>query len=158
MSEIQNGWLFRLAEVSDAEAFSKWAAENPNIDQKDLIACLKVNNPTVIFFVAVNPEGKAVAFAPLYLQMTMGYLGFNPESRASEKLRAMQVLIDGTTAFAVQFGIREITTMSREGYGVADWAVNHGFEFEPRQQLKLDINKQLSVAGEEQKCAPAAAK
>ena len=138
-------WTFRLATPSDAEAFAKWTAENPQIDPKDIEAGLKRNNPTVVVF-AVEKDGVAVAFAPFYCQMTLAHLGFNPDSSASEKLRALNVMLDGATAFAVRFGVREITTMSRADYGVAQWAVRHGFEVDDRQLFKFDINTVLAGA------------
>lgn len=148
-----SGWNFRLAQPSDAEAFSKWVAENPQIDPKDIEAAKKSNNPTVLYFVVENPEGEAVLFAPLYLSYTLAHLAFNPESRASEKMKAMQVILDGTVAWAAQFGLREINTLTKKGYGVAEWALAHGFEADPRELFKFDINKVLVKAEEETPCA-----
>lgn len=136
-------WRFRLAEPADAEAFSRWAVENPQIDRKDIEAGLKKNNPTSVMF-AVEKDGVVVAFAPFYCQMTLAHLGFNPDAQVTEKLKALEVMLDGAIAWAVQYGVREITTLSREDYGVAKWAVAHGFEMDPRQQFKLDINKLLT--------------
>jgi hypothetical protein len=154
-------WTFGLAEPADAPAFSKWAAENPQIEQKDLLAGMKSNNPTVITF-AVRKDGVAVAFAPVYAQMILAHLGFNPESDGKDKLRALQMLTDGVMAFVVQFGVYEIATLSKEEYGVAKWAAAHGFEKDDRQFFKLDINKLLAQeAGSveaEKLCAPVAAK
>ena len=149
-------WLFRFAEPKDAEAFSKWAAHNTQIDQQDLIAALGTKNPTVIYFAVENPDGKVVLFAPFYCQMTLPFLGFNPEAEPKEKLKAMEVLTDGATAFAVHYGVREITTLSKPEYPVAQWGLKHGFRLEDRQTLTLDINKILEE--EAKLCAPVAAK
>lgn len=157
MSETQ--WGFRLAEPADALAFSKWSAENPQIEPKDLLATLKKNNPTTVFFV-VTKDGVPISFAPIYCQMALAYLGFNPESEGKDKLKSLEVMIDGVSAFAVGMGVREIVTLSKEEYGIAQWAVKHDFDLEPRQLFKLDINKILKQAEEEteakQLCAPAA--
>lgn len=153
-----SGWKFRLAEPSDAEAFSKWIAENPDIDPMDIKAAKKTNNPTVLYFVVENPVGEAILFFPIYLQIAIAHLGFNPEARASEKLQAMQAALDGTSAFASSFGIREIVTLTKTGYGVAEWALKHGFEAESRELYKFDINKVLSLVEEAKKCAVAVEK
>jgi hypothetical protein len=151
MSEIK----FRLAVSDDAPAFSKWAAENPQIEQKDLIATLKAKNPTCLFFVA-EEDGVAILFAPFYCQWTLAHLAFNPESTGKQKLRALNTMLHGAMAFAVQYGIREITTLSKKEYGVAKWAAANGFVEEERTQFKFDINKVLEEAKPE--CAPVAEK
>jgi len=138
-------WTFRLAQPTDAEAFSKWTGENTQIDDADKLAATKKNNPTVLWF-AVEKDGVVQVFAPFYLQMAMPHLGFNPEAEWRDRLQGMQTLIDGMSAFAVQYGIREIITLSNEDYPVAQWAVKHGFDLEPRQLLKLDLNKTLELA------------
>jgi hypothetical protein len=148
-------WVFREARPADANAFAEWVNGNPLIDPKDVTAAAKKNQPTVLYFVA-EKDGIPVAFAPVYLQLAVAHMAFDPDAAGKDKLEAMQRLLNGTVAFAVQFGIREITTLSKEEYPVAKWAVKHGFEIEPRQLLKFDINKVLAVAEEEQKCvAPA---
>ena len=136
----QPEWVFRLAEASDAEAFTKWAFENPQIDPKDLVSATKKKNPTVVFF-AVEKDGVVQAFAPLYCQMILSHLGFNPDAGGKDKLRAMQMLIDGVSAFADLYNVREIVTMTKENYPVAQWGMKHGFTLESRQVLKLDLNE-----------------
>jgi hypothetical protein len=148
-------WKFRLAEPADAPAFSKWSAENPQIEQKDLIATLKAKNPTCLFFVA-EEDGVVISFAPVYCQFALAHLAFNPEANGKQKMRALNTLLDGVMAFAVQYGIREITTLSKPEYGVAKWAVANGFVEEERQLFKFDINKVLEEAKPE--CAPVAEK
>ena len=147
-------WRFRAAESTDAEAFSKWVAENDQIEPRDLLTALSHNNPTTIFFV-VERDGKPILFAPFYCQMMLAYLGFNPDSDGKDRLKALQTMLDGAMGFAVQFGIHEIATLSKENYPVARWAVGHGFELESRQFFKFDINRVLSEA-EAEPCAPVA--
>ena len=137
-----SGWKFRLAEPADAEAFAHWTTENPQIDPKDAWSGLNRTNPTVLTFVAEH-DGKAVAFAPIYLSAVLAHLAFNPEARASEKMQALDVLKDGTMGFLVQYGIREIQTMSEPEYGVAKWALAHGFEQDPRSLFRLDVNQEM---------------
>ena len=138
-------WTWELAQPSDAEAFSKWSAENPQIDKKDLEAGMGKNNPTVLVF-KVSKNGVVISFAPVYCQFALAHLGFNPEAEGKDRLQSLQVMIDGVMALAVQYGIREIVTLSKEEYGIAKWAVKHGFDREERQLFKIDINKTLALA------------
>lgn len=144
------GWKLRLAEPADAEAFTRWTLSNPQIDPKDIEAAKKENNPTVLVFAVENAEGIVVTFAPVYLQAILAHLVFNPDADGKDHLNAMQMLLNGVAAFEVGLGVREIVTLSKAEYGVAKWAVKHGFEVEPRQVFKFDINKVLAVAKEEQ--------
>lgn len=157
MSELQD-WKFRLAEPSDAAAFSKWSISNPLIAQKDIDAAQKKNNPTVVYFAVENPAGKVVVFAPVYAQMVIAHLGFAPESTAEGRKQAMQVGVNGIMDFAAKWGVREVVTLSKEEYPVAQWALQHGFDLEPRQLLKLDMNKQAAKAEEEIPCVQIAPK
>jgi hypothetical protein len=138
-------WGFRLAEKRDAEAFAVWAANNPLIDQKDLIAGMKKTNPTVLTFV-VEKDGTPVLFTPVYLSAVIAHLGFNPESRVSEKVKAMEVMKDGLAAFYIQYSLREIATLSKPDYGVAKWAMVNGFTQEPRNLFVLDLNREMTEA------------
>lgn len=142
-----DGWVFRLAQPADAEAFAKWASENPQIDPQDLIAGMGKNNPTVLFFVA-EKDGVVQTFAPVYLAAMLAHLVFNPAADDKDKLRGLQMLTDGVAGLMVQFGIREVLTLSREEYPVAQWAVKHDFELESRQIFKLDLNKVMARAEE----------
>ena len=138
-------WKFRLAGPEDAEAFVRWSTSNPQVDPKDIVSATKAKNPTVLVF-AVEKDGVVQAFAPLHVQMSLDYLGFNPDADGKDKLRAMNMLNDGVAAFAVQYGIREITVVSKTEYPVAQWAMKHDFELEPRQLFKRDLNKIMELA------------
>lgn len=140
MSDV---WDFRAAGPEDAESFAKWIAENPQIDEADKLSVLKANNPTVVWFCATK-NGIVQSFAPVYLQAIVGHLGFNPDADGKDKLRSLQMLIDGVSGFMVQYGVREIVTMSKEEYPIAQWAMKHDFSLEPRQMLKLDLNKVMA--------------
>lgn len=133
-------WNFRLAGPADAADFAKWTAENSQIDDVDKLAGRGKNNPTVLWFV-VEKDGVVQSFAPVYLQASVPHLGFNPDADPKDKLRAMQRLMDGVVGFMAQYGVREITTLSKEEYPIAQWALKHDFDLEPRQLLKLDMNK-----------------
>jgi hypothetical protein len=147
MSEV-TGWKFRLAVPEDAEAFAKWVNGNPLIAAEDVEASKKENNPTVVYFVAENPDGVAVGFAPVYVQAVISHLAFSPESTAAERKIALQLGLNGIMGFVAQYGIREIAMISKENYPVAKWAVSQGFELEPRQLFRLDMVKQAALAKE----------
>jgi hypothetical protein len=140
-------WTYRGANASDAPVFAEWVQNNPQIDLGDVQRTIKGNNPTCIFLVACC-DGKPVAFAPLYAQMHLAHLAFSPDARASEKLKAMQGLLDFATAFAVQFGVREITTLSRDSYAMGQVALHLGFEKDDRNLFRFDINKAMEPAAE----------
>jgi hypothetical protein len=145
-------WEFRLAKPEDAEAFSRWAATNPHIEQKDLLAGMQKNNPTVLTFTVTKDE-VPVIFAPVYLSATLAHLGLNPETEGTDKLRGLQMLLDGVAALMAQVGVREIITLSKKEYGVAKWALAHEFEQEERELFKFKIIKEA-----EEQCAPVAVK
>ena len=149
-------WRFRGAEPADAEAFAQYVIDNPQIELQDIVGANKKNNPTVMYVVA-EKDGVPVAFAPIYLQVALAHLAFNPDVNGKDKLAAMQVLLNGTVSYALGLGVREITTLSKEEYPVAKWAMKHGFDLESRQVFKFDINsKVLAVAEKENQCvAPA---
>lgn len=142
---MSESYTFRLAEPNDAPAFEAWIADNPQIDPKDLEAGMKRNNPTVLTFAVCDPSGKVILFAPVYAVMNLAYIAMNPEARASEKMQALATLLDGAAAFAVQFGVREINTLTRSDYGVAKWALAHGFEVDARELFRCDLNKLMEV-------------
>ena len=146
MSEPSGDWNFRLAEPRDAAAFTKWSLSNRLIDPADREAGTKKKNPTVVYF-AVEHDGVVVSFAPLHCQMVLDFLVFNPDANVKDRKQAMQMLMDGVSAFAVHFGVREIVTMSKEKYPIARWALKNGFKADDRQQLKWNLNEILeSVA------------
>jgi hypothetical protein len=117
-------WAFRLAEPSDAPAFAEWVSAGLSeglFDREDVSAGLKSNSPTSVAF-CVEKDGKVVAFAPLTAVMLIPHLCFSPDAAGRDKLRAMKMLMAGVSAFAVQYGIRKILTLSKEEYPVAQWA------------------------------------
>lgn len=135
-------WNFRLSTPEDAPAFSRWvsgAVAAGLIDQKDVDAGLRKNNPTVLFY-AAEKDGVVVAFAPVYFQFAVPHLGINPDANADDRKRALQVLTDGVSAMAAQFGIREIVLLTKPEYNIAQWGLKHGFDLDSRQTLKLNLN------------------
>ncbi len=80
-------WSFRGAEPADAEAFAKWVEANPQIEPSDIDAAAKKNQPTVLYF-TVEKDGVPIAFAPVYLQIALAHLGFNPDADGKDKLEA----------------------------------------------------------------------
>lgn len=135
-------WTYRIAQPSDADVFSEWVRYNPQIDPGDVQRTVQGNNPTCVFFVACC-DGKPIAFAPLYIQLHLAHLAFSPDTRAAEKMKALDGLLESATAFAVSLGIREITTLTRESYPMGKVAIRAGFEKDSRELFFFDINKLL---------------
>jgi len=138
-----NEWTYRLAEPADAAAFVEWRAANPQIDLDDVLRTSKERNPTCLYLVACK-DGVPVSFAPLYCQMHLAHLVFSPDARASEKMKALAGLLNFASAIAVQFGVREITTLTRESYPMGQVALRMGFEKDSRELFRFDINKVLA--------------
>lgn len=140
---------FRLATPEDAPAFAKWISESRNIDPKDIKAGLKENNPTAVYFV-VTKDDVPVLFAPCFCTMTLAHLGISQDAEPIDKAEAMEVLVDGLSAFAVQYGVRELITYTNSPeYPIAKWALNHGFDLDERKTLRLDINKLMREVANE---------
>lgn len=136
-----SGYSFRLATPSDASAFASWAATNPQIDRKDLLAGMKANNPTVLTFVA-EKNGVAIAFVPVYMAAVIAHLAFNPDAAADERKKALGVLHAGLEAFYIQYGITEIDVLTKPEYPVARWAKSKNFVADPRTLFRLDLNRE----------------
>jgi hypothetical protein len=128
---------FRFAVPEDAPAFAKWAAENPDIPEKDLAASLQKNNPTATVLVVEEElaDGSKVArmFIPVYLTMRIAYLGFNPENTPKQTLQALDAMLPIVQGFARIWHINEVDTLTRTGLPMARWAGKHGFEPEDRE-------------------------
>lgn len=134
-----SAWEFRLAGPDDAAAFSKWIVENQQIPDADKLSALKKNNPTILWF-CVTKDGVVQAFAPVYLQFSVPHLGFNPVTEGRDLAEGLQRLTDGIAGFAIQYGIREIVTLSEEKLPMVRWALKHDFGLDKRGTLKLNLN------------------
>lgn len=142
-TEFKKGeWTYRIATPEDAPAFAEWVQANPQINPKDIQRTMKGNNPTTIFLVACC-DGQPVVFAPMYAQMHLAGLVFSPAAEGKQKLKALRGLLDFAMGIAVQFGVREITTLTRESYAMGKFAQHVGFEKDARELFCLDINKVL---------------
>lgn len=122
----------RFATPGDAQAFAEWAVNNPDIPDKDIRAAMSENNPTVRYLV-IEEDGFPLLYVPVYCAIRIAYLGFNPEADDREKIEAMNAMLKAIQAFAGNFGVKEIGTLTKEGYSVAKWAKKHGFEPDDRQ-------------------------
>jgi len=146
MSEPTGTWDCVLATPEMASDFVKWA-QNPMIDPKDRADGTKKRNPTNLVF-AITKDGHPVSFASVSAAVLLHFLVFAPESPAADRKHSMAMLTDAVSHFAVSMGIREILTLSKEKYKVAQHALKTlGFDLDTRQVLRLDLNKTLdSVA------------
>lgn len=128
---------FRFANAEDAAPFAKWAAENPDIPTKDIAAALKENNPTATVLIVEDDEGRTILYVPIYCTVRIAYLGFNPAADARERISAMNKMLEAIKAFAANFGINQVDTLTKTGYPVAQWAEKHGFNPEDRELFEL---------------------
>ena len=135
-------WEIRFAEPADAPLFAEWIVKNPHIYPDDVEAGLRKNNPTALTFV-VTHNGTPVWFAPMYASFSLAHLGVNPESDPEERKYALNFMLNAVARFALEYGIREITTMTKDDYPVATIAKRKGFKKDPigREQFKLNLNK-----------------
>jgi hypothetical protein len=131
-------WSFRFAEKHDAQPFADWALNNHDIPHKDIQAGTREQNPTVQYFVIEN-DGKVVLCVPAFCVLRIAYLLFNPDTSERERIKAMGMMREALKAFAENFGINSIETLSKEGYAVAQWAKKHEFKVEDRQLFGLTV-------------------
>ena len=135
-------WTYRLAEVSDAEAYTAWVNSNPLIDPSDVQRAIGGSNPACLTLVACL-DGKPVAFAPVYPVWHLAHLAFAPDSQADERKQALKGLLEFGCGLAAQQNVREITTLTRSSYPMSAVATRLGFERDDRELFRFDINKVL---------------
>ena len=131
-------YTFRFAAPDDSDKFLKWAMENDKIPFRDILTGVKENNPTAVALV-IEKDGEPVLFAPVYAQINLSFLGFNPDVKGKTRLKALESLKSVLCAFAEGYGINEITVQTSPDYPVGQWALKHGFKEEPRQTFKLNV-------------------
>lgn len=127
---------FRFANPEDAEPFAAWATDHPDIPARDIKAAMKENNPTATILV-IEDEGTPILYVPLYCSVRIAYLGFNPIADQRLRIAAMNTMRTAIMAFAANFGINQVDTLTKSGYAVAQWAEKHGFKAEDRQLFEL---------------------
>lgn len=127
---------FRFANQSDAPAFAEWATMNPDIPQADIEAAMKENNPTAVFLI-IEEDGEVILSVPAYAVLRIACLLFNPQATERQKIAAMGKMREAIMAFAANFGINQVDTVTKKGYAVATWAEKHGFTPEDRQLFEL---------------------
>lgn len=128
----------RLAKPEDAEAFSRWAVENTAIPTSDLEEFSK--HPTAVTFV-VEVDGKPVFYFPVWALAKLGFLGFNPQADARERLAALNAGMEALQNFARNFGISEVqfTSTADEAYPMLRWCKKRGFEPVDKQHYRLEV-------------------
>lgn len=129
-------YTVRLAGAEDSERFAAWISSSTQIPIQDVKASLKENNPTSVTLV-IEKNGEVILFAPTYALAMLAFIGFNPEAEGREKIKALDALKKAAQAFWGMHGVNEITTLTREDYPIAQWALKHEFVPESRQLLKL---------------------
>lgn len=133
---------FRFAMQEDAPAFAKWAAENPQIAQKDLLAGMKENNPTAtVLVIEEEVDGVKVPrfFLPVYFTMRLAYCGFNPENTREQSLDALETMLPYLKEFARIWHVNEIDVLTKSDIPIAQWAAAHDFKPEDRELYSLKV-------------------
>jgi hypothetical protein len=126
----------RIADERDSQPFAEWIAKSKQIPADDVKASLKEANPTSVTLV-VEQDGEVILFAPFYAIALLGFIGFNPNTGVEQRRQGLEHMKKAAQAFWGMYGITTITTLSREKYPIAHWAMNHGFTVEKRQLFTL---------------------
>jgi len=128
----------RAMRPEDEESFAKWAVENTAIPTEDLQEFGK--HATAVTFV-VEVDDKPVFYFPVWAICKLGFLGFNPEARASERLVALDAGMEALQNFARAFGISEVqfTSTADESYPMLRWCSKHGFRPVDKQHFRLEV-------------------
>lgn len=129
----------RLARPEDAESFTKWATENQAIPTEDLQEFGK--HATAVTFV-VEVAGKPVFYFPVWAICKLGFLGFNPQADARERLAALDVGMEALQNFAREFHISEVqfTSTADESYPMLRWCEKRGFVPVDKRHFRLEVN------------------
>lgn len=118
----------RTATERDAEAFAEWSATNPDIPESDIAAAQDFTAIVLVF----ERDGKTLSFLPFYFldngNIRIAFLNFRPGLTVRDKARVLNTMLKAITNLAVKSGVAKITTLTKEGYGVAEWAIKKGFE------------------------------
>ena len=139
---MSDKYTVRFGKPEEAKEFARWAIENDKIPHMDVVSVLKENNPTAVYLV-IEKEGTPILYVPIYAQVNVGFLGFNPDIKGKARLAALGELKESLKNFAKSFGINEITVQTSPDYPVGKWALKHGFREEKRQTFKLLVEKQI---------------
>jgi hypothetical protein len=129
---------FRFATQDDAPAFAEWAAKNPQIDPKDLVAGTKEQNPTTTYLV-IEEDGIPRLFIPVFLTMRIAYLAFNPENTRDQNLAALEMMLPFVKGLAGTFHINEIDVLTKSTIPIAQWAQVHNFKADDRELFSLSL-------------------
>jgi len=130
---------FRFATESDWSLLAKWAAENPDIPEKDAWAVAA--SPSSVALVMADDDGKILLILPWYPSLTIGFFGFSPEANAKERIKAMNAALPVVEKAAKKFGIAHVEGFSKADYLMAQWAEKHGFVEETRQAFVKTLPK-----------------
>jgi len=120
---------------------ASWVASHPDIPQSDI----RLGSKNSLTLVALK-DGVPILFVPLVLALQIAHLGFAPESPKEDRLEAMEAMLEEISGIALARQIGLVQTLSSEHYGVARWAVDHGFEADQRTLFTLSTGGVPSVA------------
>lgn len=135
---------YRLAESRDAEAFTEWCGDNPDIPEIDIAAA----QDDTALVLAFERDGIVLCYLPFYFlddgNIRIAFINFSPSLTTMDKARVLNVMLKTTTDLARKSKATTISTLTKEGYGIAEWAKKKGFvagTYEgTRQVFSLGVN------------------
>lgn len=131
---------FKFLETpEEISQLAEFIGKNPDIPLDDVNG-LKASPSSVVLMVS-DDEGKVLLMLPWYPLFVVPFFGFNPEANPRERIKAMNAALPIIEAAAKRFGIAHIAGMTRPEYGIAQWAMKHGFEPDQRQAFVKTLEK-----------------
>jgi hypothetical protein len=127
----------RMATEADAPAFAEWITSNPDIPQEDIEAVSACKIPMTL---VVEIDGQAEMFVPLLPAVTIGYLGFRPDSTPRKKARARREMLRALELFQIGLQIPDAYVFTKAEYPMGKWALRNGFKQKSKDGFTLGTN------------------
>lgn len=127
----------RMATEADAPAFAEWATSNPDIPREDLEAVAACKIPMVL---VVEIDGQAEMYMPLLPAVTIGYLGFRPDSEPRKKAVARRVMLKALEDSLEILQIPDAYVFTKAEYPMGKWALRNGFKQKSKDGFTLGTN------------------
>jgi hypothetical protein len=125
----------RMAEEADAPSFAQWITSNPDIPQEDIDAVSACKIPMVL---VVEIDGQAEMFMPLLPAVTIGYLGFRPDSEPRKKATARRAMQRALKEFQSRLQIQDAYVFTKAEYPMGKWALRNGFRQKSKDGFTLE--------------------
>lgn len=127
----------RMAEEADAPAFAEWATTTPDIPREDIEAVQRCAIPMVL---VVEIDGQAEMYMPLLPAVTIGYLGFRPDSEPRKRATARRAMRRALEGFQKALQIPDAYVFTKAEYPMGKWALRNGFKQKSKDGFTLGTN------------------